>query len=176
MERRSPVVVPHDHRWADMFNAEAAALRHALGSAVRDIHHIGSTAIVGMPAKPIIDILVEAESLPSIDARNGAMSAAGYEAKGEHGVAGRRYFRRSNARGARTHHVHVFEAGSTGAVRLIAFRDFMRTHPDEAARYAELKLALAEAHTTDIRAYVDGKDRFVRQAESCAVDWMTACS
>ena len=154
-----------------MFSAEAGSLRDALGSNVADLHHIGSTAIPGMAAKPVIDILVEVNSLSAVDHCNREMAAIGYEARGEYGIAGRRYFRKPKPEKPRTHNVHVFEIRSADIVRHLAFRDFMRGHRAEARRYCDLKIALAAAFPDDLHAYMDGKDAFIKEMESKALDW-----
>lgn len=125
-------VVPHDAVWAAQFEDEATAIRSALGGSALAIHHIGSTSIPDILAKPIIDILVEVPSLAELDRVAPAMAHHGYEALGAFGIRGRRYFRKDDAGGGRTHHVHAFRAGTPHVVRHLAFRDFLRAHPDVA--------------------------------------------
>lgn len=135
------------------------------------IHHIGSTAIPNIYAKPIIDILVEAKNLTQVDTRNAAMATLGYEAMGEFGIAGRRYFRKHDAAGVRTHHVHVFEQGSPESDRHLAFRDYLIAHPDEAHQYSQLKRSLANQYPDDRESYMDGKDSFIKEKERQALEW-----
>ncbi|HEX3870404.1 MAG TPA: GrpB family protein [Pirellulales bacterium] len=90
---------------------------------------------------------------------------------GEFGIEGRRYFRRDDAAGVRTHHVHAFQIGSHHIARHLAFRDFLRAHPALAMEYSDLKRRLAEAHPHDIDAYMDGKDAFVKAMEARALAW-----
>lgn len=164
-------VVEHDPAWAAMFEVESGRILVAAGAAALRIHHIGSTAIPATKAKPIIDILLEAVSLEALDDKSPELEALGYEAKGEFGIPGRRYFRKDEADGARTHQVHAFEAGSPGAARHLAFRDYMRAHPSIAGEYDALKARLARAHPHDMQAYIDGKDAFVREHEKRALRW-----
>lgn len=164
-------VVPHDTSWASEYSRASKQVLNALDGAVVAIHHIGSTAISGIHAKPIIDILVETDSLSQIDARTARMTAIGYEAMGEFGLTGRRYFRMDNEDGIRTHHVHVFEANSDSVIRHLAFRDFMNAHPDYAQLYSLLKQELAAACNDDIEKYMDGKDPFIKKTEALAVKW-----
>jgi GrpB-like predicted nucleotidyltransferase (UPF0157 family) len=165
------VVVPHDPRWRGEFETEASRIREALGDSVVAIHHIGSTSIPGIHAKPVIDLLVEVDNLDEVDARSSAMEALGYEVKGEFGIAGRRYFRKDNTAGIRTHQVHTFEARSAEAVRHLAFRDYMITHPDDARAYSELKQKLANQFPMDAEAYMDGKDDFIKEIDRRAAAW-----
>ena len=177
---RRVTVVPYDPRWPQAFAAASAEVAAALGANLLDIHHIGSTAIPGMHAKPVIDMLVVGADIGAIDARDAPMRALGYEPLGEFGIAGRRYFRRDNSAGDRTHQVHAFQTGSPHVQRHLAFRDFMRAHPEPAEQYAALKRRLADAHPNDIEAYMDGKDGFIKEMEVRALAWaagaMIACS
>src|SRR5215204_6648714 len=136
---RKVEVVPHDPRWRDAFEAEARHVDAALGENVVAIHHIGSTAIPNIYAKPVIDLLVEARDIAEVDGRSSAMESLGYEVMGEYGIPGRRYFRKDDPAAIRTHNVHVFEAGSAEAERHLAFRDYMLAHPGVAHGYSELK-------------------------------------
>jgi GrpB-like predicted nucleotidyltransferase (UPF0157 family) len=170
---RRVTVVPYDPRWPQAFPTASAEVAAALGANLLDIHHIGSTAIPGMPAKPVIDMLAVVANVVAIDARNAQMQTLGYESMGEFGIAGRRYFRRDNSAGERTHQVHAFQRGSPHVQRHLAFRDFMRAHPEPAEQYATLKRRLAEAHPNDIEAYIDGKDAFIKEMEARALSWAT---
>ena len=165
------IVVPHDPDWSARFESESRKVADALGANLVTIHHIGSTAIPTAWAKPIIDMLAEVRDIDAVADCNPAMEAIGYEAMGEFGIAGRRYFRKDNADGIRTHHVHTFAAGSSEAVRHLAFRDFMLAHPDWAQRYSDLKRRLAAACSNDINQYMDGKDAFIKDVERRAAAW-----
>src|SRR5262245_55708594 len=96
-------VLPHDPRWADEFTGGSFVVAGALGELLQVSHHIGSTAIPGICAKPIIDMLVVVSDLAVLDERTARMEALGYEALGEFGIAGRRYFRKDGQDGNRTH-------------------------------------------------------------------------
>ena len=165
------VPVPHRREWVQDFQRESEIVRMALGPEAVALHHIGSTAIADIFAKPIIDILVEATSLEKIDARSHALQAAGYEAKGEYGISGRRYFRKSDDAGRRTHHLHVFVGGSDETQRHLAFRDYLRTHSERAADYSALKIRIVEEwRGTD--EYIARKDGLVKAIEGEALVWM----
>jgi GrpB-like predicted nucleotidyltransferase (UPF0157 family) len=164
-------VVPHDPGWADAFQSESCHVAAALGTSAAAIHHIGSTAIPGIFAKPVIDILVEATSINAIDECGSAMESLGYEVMGEFGIPGRRYFRKDDQNGVRTHQVHVFGSGSPHLARHTAFRDFMIAHPEEALAYSDLKRRLAIEHPFDAEGYMDGKDPFIRAIDRRAAIW-----
>lgn len=160
-------VVPHHPGWAAAYRAEADIVRAAMGDTLIAVHHIGSTAIPGILAKPIIDMLGVAHSLDVIEAATPALVAAGYEAMGAFGIEGRRYFRKHDGAGVRTHHLHVFAAGSPHIARHLAFRDYLRAHPERAAAYSTLKQTLA----ADPASYVERKGPFVLAVQAEALAW-----
>lgn len=164
-------VVPHDPLWRDAFEEEAKQVATALGENVLAIHHVGSTSIPGIYAKPIIDMLVEVRDITGVDGHSSAMESLGYEVMGEYGINGRRYFRKDNQGGIRTHHIHAFETGSGHIERHLAFRDYMIAHPLDAQSYSELKRRLAQAHPQSMDAYMDGKDGFIKEMERRAAQW-----
>ena len=158
-------MVPHDPNWRQEFENEAKQITDALGSNVEEVHHMGSTAIPNIYAKPVIDILLVVQDHADLDAKQDAMEALGYEAFGEFGIPTRRYFRRDNALGDRTHQVHAFEAGSPQIIRHLAFRDYMIAHPEAAGAYSDLKQKLAAQHPNDMEAYMDGKHEFIQEID-----------
>jgi len=166
-------VVPPNPRWAALFQAEAAIITQALGQEVVAIHHIGSTAIPGISAKPIIDILVDVRDILRIDACNPAMLRLGYEPKGEYGIPGRRFFIKGGDE-QRSHHVHVFQCGNPEIQRHLDFRDYLIAHPETAQEYSQLKQELARRFPTDIDAYMAGKDAFIREIDRRACAWRRA--
>jgi len=171
MQVRRARVVAHDPAWRRGFDTEAKQITRALGDIVVAVHHIGSTAIPGIFAKPIIDLVLEVDDVVRLDEKSSAMEKLGYEVMGERGIPGRRYFRKHNASGVRTHHVHAFAAGSAEVERHIAFRDYMIAHPAEAQAYSTLKQQLAQEHPYDTQAYQDGKGAFIKEYEAKAVTW-----
>lgn len=98
-------VVDYRPEWAEMYAAEAEKIRAVLGENLIEIHHIGSTAVKGLKAKPIIDILAVVSDLVSLDGKNSEFEKAGYECMGEFGIRGRRYFRKGEE--IRTHQIHA---------------------------------------------------------------------
>jgi GrpB-like predicted nucleotidyltransferase (UPF0157 family) len=167
-------VVAHDPTWKSKFDEEADHIARALGDIFIFQHHIGSTAIPAIFAKPIIDILLEVGDIFRLDDKRAAMEQLGYEAMGEFGIPGRRYFRKENASGIRTHHVHAFQADSPEIKRHLAFRDYMIAHPVIAQTYGTLKLRLAREHPDDIEAYMDGKDSYIKEHEAKASAWRSS--
>ncbi len=166
-----PNMAPHDPAWAEEFRAESQRIKQTAGDTFVTIHHIGSTSIPGIHAKPIIDMLGEVASLTAIDAQESALIELGYEALGEYGIPGRRYFRKENADGVRTHHLHVFASGDEELTRHLAFRDYLRAHPKIAQEYSELKCRLMDVCKGDMEKYMDGKDAFIKAIDAKAAAW-----
>lgn len=164
-------VVPHDLKWQSGFKLESIAIAKALEQNVVAIYHIGSTAIPNIYAKPIIDLLVEVNNINEVDSQNATMETLGYQAMGEFGIVGRRYFRKHNPLGTRTHHVHIFETHSPEITRHLTFRDYMISHPVEAQEYSDLKRKLAKKYPHDIEGYMDGKDEFIKDIDRKAALW-----
>ena len=161
-------VVDHNPAWAAQYAAEAEKLRAVLGENCTAIHHIGSTAVPGLKAKPILDIMPVVRDLRAVDRAAEDFRRLGYEYLGEFGIPGRRYLRKGGDE--RTHQVHVFaEADEANIRRHIAFRDHLRAHEADRDAYARLKRALAQAHPYDIEAYCEGKAAFVRALERRAL-------
>jgi GrpB-like predicted nucleotidyltransferase (UPF0157 family) len=166
---RKVEVVPHNPQWRSIFHIESQYIANALGENAIAIHHIGSTAIDTIDAKPIIDILVEAQDLLEVDDRNSAMESLNYQVMGEFGIKDRRFFLKDNQAGIRTHHVHIFEVNSAQVKRHLAFRDYLLSHSEAAQEYSKLKQKLAAEHPNNIAEYQAGKAGFIKEID-CAID------
>lgn len=160
--------------WPSHFLRESEQILQALGPHAIAVHHIGSTAIRAIFAKPVIDMLLITTDLQLLEQSSPAMVKLGYEIKGEFGIPGRRYFRKNSPAGLRTHQLHAFEVGSPHVERHLVFRDYMNSHPAAAAAYSDLKRRLANDHPRDPEAYMDGKDAFIKHYESIALEWARA--
>jgi len=163
------VLAPYNANWPAAFQQESATIRSALSGTPITLHHVGSTSIPGIVAKPVIDMLGVVPTIDDIDAREHQLAAIGYEGLGEFGISGRRYFRKTAPDGARTHHLHVFAADSPAIDRHLDFRDYLRAFPKEATAYAELKQKLATQFTGE--DYSEGKSEFIRSIEERAAAW-----
>jgi GrpB-like predicted nucleotidyltransferase (UPF0157 family) len=158
-------VVPYDPSWPERFEAERALLADAIGRWVAGgIHHIGSTAVPGLAAKPVIDILVEVADLVTSRACFEPLARldylyAPYRAEEMH------WFCKPHP-SRRTHHLHLVPVGSQRAWDELAFRDLLRRDPGTADRYAALKHDLAGRFELDREAYTEAKGEFVRAALS----------
>ncbi len=166
---RDMSVVRYDARWPTAYEEESTHLLAVLGAVIVSIHHIGSTAVPDLAAKPVIDILMEVRDLQELDGHDEAMRSIGYVPRGEYGIPGRRYYPKGGD--ARTHHVHAFTVGDRHVAEHIAFRDYLRAHPHVAAEYADVKRKAAAAHGSDPEGYQAGKHEFVFNTLGEAVAW-----
>ncbi len=162
--QRKLEVVPYDLNWSNLFREEAWLVQKALGNNCTAVHHVGSTAVPGLPAKPVIDMLAVVKDIQAVDKAAEAMQQLGYEAKGEHGIAFRRFFLKGKE--LRTHHVHVFQIGDAEIERHVHFRDWLISHPEDAKNYAVLKQHLAQQFPNDINGYCNGKEAFISEIDA----------
>ena len=173
MRKQLVVLQSHEPGWADEYLRESAAISEAVGESIIAIHHIGSTAIPGIEAKPVIDMLAVTDEMECLDKRSELLQSLGYEALGEFGISGRRYFRKNNSSGARTHQIHAFQTGSPQIARHLAFRDYLIAHPAVARDYEILKLRLAAEYSNDMKLYTTGKDSFIKEIDLRAGAWIS---
>ena len=158
-------LVPYTVEWPRLFEEERALLMTAIGRGVLDIQHVGSTAIPGMVAKPIIDIGVAVVDFEEARALVAPVEGLGYAYRGELGIPRRHYFVKGDPR---THHIHMNEIGSQAWKDHIFFRDMLVRQPELAEEYAALKLALAQRYPSDREAYLEGKAPFIRRVLAMA--------
>lgn len=163
------IVVPYDSHWPEAFNYEAKQIKMILKEVPFNIHHIGSTSVPGLMAKPIIDMLLDVADLNSLDAYDYEFEKLGYEAMGENGISGRRYFRKGGDQ--RTHQLHAFQSGNPHLARHLAFRDYLIAHKEVAEEYGKLKFSIAQSCDNDIEKYCDRKDPFIKYHEAKALKW-----
>jgi GrpB-like predicted nucleotidyltransferase (UPF0157 family) len=168
-------LVPHDQDWAQEFALERTRIVGALGSfeaggVLEWIEHVGSTAIPGIHAKPVLDIAAVVHPFPMSQQSREALGTLGYEYRGEAGIAGREFFRTN----PRTRHLHVFAFDSEAFFGHVFFRNYLRAHQQKALEYEALKLELASQFRADREAYTNGKDKMVAQFNREARAWHIA--
>jgi putative glutamine amidotransferase len=162
---RAYEIVAPDPAWVARFEEEAARLASALGDQIVRIDHVGSTSVPGLIAKPTIDIQVSLRSLEPRAAYVPALRALGYRTLLDPTAHDHEYASRE-AEGGRSYHVHLCTAGGGWERRHLAFRDWLREHPEDAAAYGTLKRALAAEHPNDVHTYTDAKSDFIRGIEA----------
>lgn len=154
-------LVAYDPQWPERFQEEAALIKAALGENCLAIHHIGSTSIPGLKAKPIIDILPVVRDILAVDSCNQDMRNLGYEPQGEYGICFRRFFIKGGSQ--RTHHVHAFEEDSPEINRHLMFRDWLKNHPEDREAYEKIKEELAVIYSNDSFKYTLGKETLINE-------------
>lgn len=158
----------YDENWVQIFNEEARLLRGIFGEEIINFEHFGSTAVPGMKAKPVIDMMCLVKDIKKIDTFNEQMHSLGYDVAGEWGIEGRRLFRKGGEN--RTHHIHVYQQDNPHIPRHLVLRDYLRTHPEEVELYTCLKEELAQQYD-GTAFYSKAKKPFVMELERRAFDW-----
>jgi len=153
-------IVDYDARWPQLFERARAEINEALGQSILAVHHVGSTSVPGLCAKPVLDILVSVPHLETVLELVAKIERIGYEFRPDEDIPDRLFFRRRIGT-MRTHHLSLSEPSSHHHVATLAFRDALRADPGIAADYAQLKLRLAQEFPQDRGSYIGGKTAFV---------------
>lgn len=164
-----PVIITAPNpRWPQLFDEFHLRLIKALGDVALRIDHVGSTAVPGLPAKPVIDVQVSVADINDEDSYRPSIESLGLPLRARE--PDHRFFR-APAGGPRTLHIHVCGAGSPWERKHLLFVSYLREHPERAEEYARLKLGLADRFGSDRTGYTDGKDEFIRDTLRMAEDW-----
>lgn len=156
------IIVPYDPSWPKQYEEEKDRLQKALGSLVVQIFHIGSTAVPGLGAKPIIDIIIALGNITDVTGCVLPLEKIGYKHLGENGIPGRHFFRKlSKETGMRTHHLHIVGAGNEFVEKHLFFRDYLCAHPETVHQYYQLKRELAAKYGKDRDTYTEAKTSFI---------------
>ena len=165
-------LVPHRAEWAEKARTESARLRDAIGDLLITVHHIGSTAIPGIMAKPIVDLIPLVGSVEALDGAAPRIEALGYEYLGEFGLPGRRYCRLIDpVSGKRVFQLHCYQPDAPEFPRHLAFRDYLRAHPAIAQQYEAEKIRAAAVHPGDVLAYNNEKNNWIQRTQADALAW-----
>lgn len=156
--------------WPLAFAVEAELLRTLLGDQLVAVHHIGSTSVPGLAAKPTIDMLPVVRDIARIDAYINEFEVSGYRSWGEYGLPGRRFFTKDRD-AYRTHNIHIYQADDPDIERHLAFCAYLRFHEAIRTEYESLKRRIYAEHPADIVAYNDGKNEWIKQIEPLAIEW-----
>ena len=158
-------IEPYDTDWPGLFQTESARIEAALGNHVVRVEHVGSTAVPGLGAKPVVDIQASVRSMVPRTAYVEPLVHLGYRWALDPWTDEHEFFSREED-GHRSFHIHVCGQGSEWEQRHLAFRDWLRSHPEDAAAYERLKRDLAEQHPSDTYTYTDAKTAFIREIEA----------
>lgn len=162
-------IVEYDPEWVRRFTELGDQLRAALGGIATRIDHIGSTSVPGLGAKPVVDIQISVAALEPDNPFRKPLERLGYVYRSNNPERTKRYFREPP--GEPRTHIHVRRAGSFSEQFPLLFRDYLRTHPDDAAEYDKLKRGLAARFPHDGIAYTDAKNQFVWDTVRRADEW-----
>ena len=163
MKTARVVVLPYDAAWKMQFEVIQNELDSVLSSLVRDIHHVGSTSVEGMSAKPCIDVDVIIKDYTVFDAVVSKFASIGYIHEGDLGIKDREAFKYTNKPHLMTHHLYVCPQNSEELRRHITFRDFLRSNADAAKRYSAIKEMAAKLYPNDIDKYIEYKSPCIQE-------------
>ena len=159
----SPIVVePYNPTWEREFECIREYIINRLGDLAVTVHHVGSTSVVGLAAKPILDIDIEIASYDVFPQVCEKLAAAGWRHEGDYGIAEREAFKPIKPLDFMKHHLYVCPSNSVEMLRHLMFRDYLRENKTTVDEYGSLKRRLAEQHGNDIDAYIVGKSAFIR--------------
>jgi GrpB-like predicted nucleotidyltransferase (UPF0157 family) len=160
-KNRAYSVIDYDPRWAKLFNAEAITLKNILGDYALSVEHVGSSAVSGMDSKPIIDILVIVDDVTLAESFKEKMGEYGYVYAGQVVGERSRLYRKMN-RDIITANIHIFPEGHPHIKEMITLREFLRSHPNEALKYSQVKKEIFIKYPTDYMEYKKLKDIYIQ--------------
>ena len=161
MKTKDVIVVPYDPNWVSEFERLSIFLSSICESSMVAIHHVGSTSVPGLCAKPILDVDIEIRSLDDFDSVKNKLMRVGYRHEGDLGISGREAFKYDHTE-MMAQHLYVCTSDSLELKRHLAFRDHLRSHPEDMINYGDIKLKAALAHPKDIDAYMEDKNGIIQ--------------
>ena len=163
MHRRHIIVQPYDEAWKQDFISISNEIRDVLGELALRIEHVGSTSVPGLSAKPVIDIDVVIRDHSVLDEVISRLAKIGYQHEGNLGIAGREAFGYEGKEHLKEHHLYVCPEDSPELKRHIAFRDYLRSHPDAVQEYSRIKEEAASFYPYDIDQYIGHKSPVIEK-------------
>lgn len=160
LKRNTVKLERHNPKWREDFEVQKKLLAKILGDNLIGIHHIGSTAISNISAKPIIDIAVEINNFSALDQLDNKLKEKGFIYRSMHDKPGYRLYIKGG-KDYRSCHIHFYEKGSETLQNDLHFRDYLVNHPETAKKYDELKQNLADKYPNDRKKYTEGKKGFI---------------
>jgi Uncharacterized conserved protein len=164
-------VIPYCEEWEAAYRQESAKISRSLHPVLTAIDHIGSTSIPGMASQPIIDILGGIANVDSIDQLKESLSKVGYQGPCDSDTREHRYFCKKDHLGRHLFHLYVYHSEAEDAVHYLAFRDYLKTHEEDAALYGQIKIKLAKTFPSDRHSYMIAKRAAAKRIEERALQW-----
>ncbi|WP_182199536.1 GrpB family protein [Paraliobacillus salinarum] len=152
-------LMPWTKEWSKEFLLEKESIQNKIGKSVVNIHHIGSTAVKGLSAKPIIDIAIEIKEFDDGECCAHHLECLGYTYKGINILPDRHYFIKGEPR---THQIHMYQAGNKYLLEQLSFRDYLRSNDSTRIEYQKLKIELSEMNKQNKHKYAEQKTNFVQ--------------
>lgn len=159
LPRGEVFLVPWTQEWEEEFLKEIVLIEERIGAYLIAVHHIGSTAVPGLSAKPILDIAIELEHFEDGLHCVSPLEALGYRYRGTNVLPDRHYFNKGEPR---THQIHMYEKGNKYLLEQLQFRDYLRRNEKARVEYENLKIRLSDKNKHDKHQYADDKTEFVR--------------
>lgn len=161
---REMILLPYDTEWINRFKNIKKELSAIFGDLAADIQHFGSTAVIGMSAKPIIDVMVIVTDIQKVDNLNSEMQRAGYVSKGENGISGRRYFQKFHIDAVNhTQHIHCYEKNNQAAINELMFRDYLNINKEAFTAYLNVKMEASKKYRYSPQEYTEFKTNCVNE-------------
>jgi GrpB-like predicted nucleotidyltransferase (UPF0157 family) len=175
---REMLVVPYNDLWDKMYEKEKILLLSIFGNLIIDIQHFGSTAVKGLCAKPIIDIMIVVNDILQIDVFDSILKQYGYNARGENEIIGRRYFVKSYPDNidVHTHHLHIYQKGNLHISDELMFRDYLRINNEALKEYERVKKEASIKFRYSPSEYVEAKTHCVTHIMDKAKDYFANIS
>jgi GrpB-like predicted nucleotidyltransferase (UPF0157 family) len=173
IDKKQPYSIEsYNPEWVTEFKRIKKILGNIFGTKALAIEHIGSTSVPGMSAKPVVDVALVVEKIESFDKEKEEMTKLGYESKDNYIAPETIIFFKTDDTGVKTENIHVCSKNSDRAIHLLASRDYLRTHPERAQQYSDLKDELYKKFPDDYVAYREAKRDFVNETEALTKEWL----
>lgn len=169
-KNRSYKIIPYDPNWPILFSQESKKIGNIIGDNILETHHIGSTSIIGMSGKPTIDILFIVKDVSKISEKIIDMEKIGYTSLGSFNAKNSHLFEKEK-NGNRIFIVHFYQKDHPEIKQILAIRDYLRNHENEATKYSEIKFSLFQKFPNDYKQYRKLKDEYMESLKERAIFW-----
>lgn len=159
LPRGEVFLVPWTIEWEKEFELEKKSIQEVIERSIMNVHHIGSTAVKHLSAKPILDIAIEIKKFNDGDQLSLPLESLGYSYKGTNILPDRHYLIKGEPR---THQIHMYQSGNKYLIEQLKFRDHLRANDRDRLEYEQLKLKIAQANKANKHNYAEAKTAFIK--------------